>query len=129
MIDKAYIIDDDEISILLTSMMLESNHFARQIEEFLHPEEALQNLQTVPDEVLPQIIFLDLNMPILNGWEFLDALSVKEDRFQGKCAVFILTSSIDAQEKELAKQYSMVCGFLQKPLNEQQLAQISKQVS
>ena len=128
MIDRAYIIDDDEISVFLTSMMLEANLFARHIEEYPYAEDALQSLQTVPEELLPQIIFLDLNMPVINGWEFLDALAARKDRFKGKCSVFILTSSVDAQEKELAKRYDMVCGFLQKPLDEQQLAHISEQV-
>ena len=128
MINKAYIIDDDDISIFLTSMMLESNLFARNIESYVNPTEALFKLQHIPDENLPEIILLDLNMPVLNGWEFLETITQQESRFLGKCHVFILTSSVDPLEKEQAAQYKLVNGFLRKPLDESSLAFMNRAV-
>lgn len=128
MINRAYIIDDDDISVFLTSMMLESNLFARDIESYVNAADALHKLQQLPDESLPDIILLDLNMPIVNGWEFLDTISRQEARFLGKCHVFILTSSVAPLEKEQATQYKLVDGFLHKPLDESSLAFINQAV-
>lgn len=126
MIDRAYIIDDDEISIFLTSTVLEAEKFARHIECYQFAPIALEKLIKVSDQLLPQVIFLDLNMPVLNGWDFLDTLTMQEGRYLGKCRIFILTSSIDTQEKELAKQYKLVSGFLQKPIDETELSRIKR---
>jgi len=128
MIKSAYIIDDDDISIFLTSMMLESNLFARNIESYVNPTEALFKLQHMPAENLPEVILLDLNMPVLNGWDFLETITRQESRFLGKCHVFILTSSVDPLEKEQAAQYKLVNGFLRKPLDEASLAFMTKAV-
>lgn len=124
MIDRAYIIDDDEISIFLTSTLLEAEKFARHIECYQYATAALEKLVKVSDNLLPQVIFLDLNMPELNGWDFLDTLMTQEERYLGKCRIFILTSSIDTQEKELARQYKLVSGFLKKPIDETELSRI-----
>ncbi|MBC5772683.1 response regulator [Pontibacter sp. KCTC 32443] len=128
MIDRAFIIDDDEISIFLTSVMLETELFARHIESFDNAKDALIQLRNSNNELLPQVIFLDLNMPVLSGWEFLDALTENEERYKDKCSVFILTSSVDEQEKELAKQYRLVTGFLQKPLDERAIRRIKSRI-
>ncbi len=77
-----------------------------------------ENEQTIPD-----VIFLDLNMPEINGWEFLDVLSQQEQKYLNKCQVFILSSSVDSLEKEKAKTYKLVRAFLHKPLDEDELAQ------
>ncbi|MEJ8757265.1 response regulator [Pontibacter sp. H259] len=128
MINRAYIIDDDDISVFLTSMMLESHLFARTIESYVNVEDALYQLQHIPDENLPDVILLDLNMPVLNGWDFLETISQQESRFLGRCHVFILTSSVDPLEKQQATQYKLVNGFLRKPLDESSLAFITKAV-
>lgn len=121
MIDRAYIVDDDEISIFVTSVLLETEGFAGTVESYLYAEEALKNLLHGSEAAWPEIIFLDLNMPILSGWAFLDALTAQQDRFAGRCHVFILTSSVDPQEKERAGQYALVKGFLRKPLEPAEL--------
>lgn len=126
MINRAYIIDDDEISVFLTSILLETELFADHIESFESAQDALARLKESSSNLLPQVIFLDLNMPVLSGWDFLDALTMQQDRLQGKCDIFILTSSVDEQEKELARKYKLVSGFLQKPLDEKIIRQIKQ---
>lgn len=129
MIERTYIIDDDEISVFLTSMLLETTGFTQHIETYQHAGAALQKLQKAPDLMLPQVIFLDLNMPAMTGWDFLDVLTLNEERYLNKCLVFILTSSVDAKEKERATKYRLVKGFLRKPLDEEELAHIAPTVN
>lgn len=124
MIKKAYIIDDDEVSLFLTYMLLESGSYVSYIESFENAENALKKLEKEDSQTIPDIIFLDLNMPDISGWEFLDILSKHEKRYLNKCKVFILSSSVDSTEKEKAKDYKLVTAFLQKPLDEDELARV-----
>lgn len=122
MIKKAYIIDDDEVSLFLTSMLLESGSYVREIESFESAENALKTLENLDTNAIPNVIFLDLNMPDLSGWEFLDIISLQEQKYINRCKVIILSSSVDVMEKEKAKDYKLVAAFLHKPLDEDELA-------
>lgn len=124
MIEKAYIIDDDEVSLFLTSMLLESGSYVRHVVSFESAEHALEKLKQEEIHAIPNIIFLDLNMPDLSGWEFLDLLSQQEQKYINKCKVFILSSSVDTAEKEKAKSYKLVTAFLHKPLDEDELTKV-----
>ena len=85
-----------------------------QIEEFLSAQEALEKIKSVdPSETL--LIFLDINMPVLNGWEFLDAY--RSNFPERKDTIVILSSSIDFQDRQKAMEYPIVSGFLEKPLS------------
>jgi CheY-like chemotaxis protein len=121
MINKAYIIDDDEVSLFLTSMLLESGSYVKQIESFESANVALKTLEQEEQSTIPNVIFLDLNMPDMSGWEFLDILSQQESKYLNKCKIFILSSSVDNTEKEKAKTYNLVSAFLHKPLDEEEL--------
>lgn len=69
-----YIIDDDKLSIRLMSMLISKNNFCEEIVSFYNPQTALDQLKnnaSNPSQ-LPDVILLDLNMPVLDGWQFLD---------------------------------------------------------
>ena len=127
MIKKVFIVDDDEISIFILESFLMTEGFAEEFVGFLDAEEALQVLLDAADEDLPEIIFLDLNMPVLSGWDFLDALQPYEDKLLGKCNIYILTSSVDPAEIKRAQDYKLVVDYLHKPLNEAAIEKIVKQ--
>lgn len=124
MISKVFVIDDDEISVYLTSLVLEEAVFAREIYTYSSADEALANLSLTEDAPLPDLILLDLNMPIKSGWDFLDTLRPYENDLKGKLDVFILTSSIADSDKDRSRTYPLVRGFLHKPLDEASLAHI-----
>jgi CheY-like chemotaxis protein len=124
---KAYIIDDDQICHFITRHLIKTENLAREVSCFFEAEEALQ-LLTAQDK-LPDMIFLDLNMPNMNGWQFLDALRPYTDLIQPKIKIFILTSSVDAVDQEKALEYPFVAGYFLKPLQPDDLETIRQLVS
>ncbi len=124
MVHKVHIIDDDDISMYLTSMVLEEAGFGCEIHTYHSAEEALQTLPLKGATPLPEVILLDLNMPAKSGWDFLDALRPHEQQLMGKLDVFILTSSIASSDKERSLSYPLVRGFIHKPLDEKSLLMI-----
>jgi CheY-like chemotaxis protein len=111
---KAFIIDDDHICHFITRHLIISEDLAQEVMCFYQAEEALQRL--LSGDSLPEMIFLDLNMPHMNGWQFLDALRPHEARLRSQTRIFILTSSMDPADQEKAWQYASVAGYFLKPL-------------
>lgn len=74
-----------------------------------------------------QVILLDLNMPLISGWDFLGLLNRHEEQLQDQCLVYLLTSSMDPADKIRAQAYPVVAGFLSKPLTREKIQQIRDQ--
>lgn len=126
MINRVFIIDDDEISVYLTSLMLEEAGFVREVRTYCSAEQALQELPPTVQDALPEVILLDLNMPVKSGWDFLEILRPYENELRDKLKIFILTSSIAASDKDRSESYPLVRGFLHKPLDDDSLNFILK---
>lgn len=88
-------------------------NIAEQVEEYLEAEKALARLANIsPDE--KTLILLDINMPVMNGWDFLNQYLEKNQHRKDK--IIMLSSSIDFQDQQKAKKYDCVEGFIEKPL-------------
>ena len=110
---KIFLIDDNTIDLLISRKLLLKHNSDLTVIEFSKAQEAVVALQNT-EEALPDLVLLDLNMPGMNGWEFLEAvkpLSRPPER------VFILTSSLDERDKAMATEYPSVKGYITKPLN------------
>ncbi|HSI89891.1 MAG TPA: response regulator [Adhaeribacter sp.] len=124
MLSKIYIVDDDEISIFITEAILEEFGYLGMLESYLDPVEAFNRILgfVLEKQDGKFLIFLDLNMPGISGWEFLDRLSEYEETLRDRCFVVILSSAVDGREILKSTQYSLVLNFVPKPLDETSLA-------
>jgi CheY-like chemotaxis protein len=115
-VDLAYIIDDDEVIIYLTEILVKEVEFCDELKTFTCAERALDALKVAFEKKMeiPSVILIDLNMPIMDGWRFLDQL-IELDK-EEKIAVFVFTSSIDPRDIERAKNYKMIKDYIVKPL-------------
>ena len=120
---KTYLIDDDDLSVYLTEHLLRVEGFSNCICTFQSAGEALYKLVGQQQRV-PQIVFLDLNMPLMNGWQFLDALAPHREALRGNCHIYILTSSLALNDLEKSKQYDLVAGLIHKPLDSKEIRAI-----
>jgi CheY-like chemotaxis protein len=127
--ELVFIIDDDDIIIYLTQKLLESYKFCDKMEAFLDGSNAIKRLEFMikNDEKLPDIILFDLNMPIMDGWEFVDEylrLPIIKN-----IPLFVFTSSVNPSDKEMSYKYPAIKGFIQKPLTNQKIDKILRMVS
>lgn len=110
---KILIIDDDAIVLFVQEKMLNRCGFSNNLFSFKEASAALAFLKDQPVEE-NFLILLDINMPEMNGWDFLDAL--KEFSTSESIKVIMVTSSIDQYDKRKADCYSNVIGFIEKPI-------------
>jgi CheY-like chemotaxis protein len=111
---RTLIVDDDSIIIFIHKKLVGKCGYPLAPETYLNGREALDNLMSTADESTLSIVLLDINMPVMSGWEFLDAIQDKP--FAKNMKVAMVTSSVDASDKLKAKTYSQVVGFLEKPI-------------
>jgi CheY-like chemotaxis protein len=126
---KTYLIDDDYLAIYLTEQLLRAEGFSNTICTFQSAKKALDKLLIrARENLLPQVVFLDLNMPEMNGWQFLDALVPYEEELRGSCSIYILTSSLALSDLEKSKEYELVAGMIHKPLDSREIRAIQSRL-
>jgi CheY-like chemotaxis protein len=120
-IELACIIEDDPMHLFLTKKYIELTGLVEKILVCKNGKDAYDTLKAlfVNSEKLPQLIFLDLNMPVWDGWQFLDEFTkipVKE-----KITIYILTSSIHQEDINRAETYSLTSNYFVKPISQEQM--------
>lgn len=121
-IDKVLVVDDDDNWCFLTKIVLEDSGVGNQILTAHNGEEALNELQKIlaQGEKLPELIILDLKMPVMDGFEFLDEFTKLTLWNLNQTKVFISSSSCLSKDKQRAETYP-ISGFVTKPLTEENL--------
>ena len=118
----AWLIDDDELCNFLTDRILQSNNFCSETRSFTNAQDALTELEASSRKgMFPDFIFLDINMPVLDGWGFLNAYQNFPKEVKENCTLYILSSSVDEEDINKSKLHEDVQGFLSKPLKKMDL--------
>lgn len=123
-IDLAYIIDDDPTTIELVRLNNERFGFCDTLESFTDPYEAVKTLTIALQNHtnIPQMILLDINMPVMDAWDFLDRMN--DVLLEANVSVFILSSSINPKDMDKSATYSSVLKYVMKPLGLDKIATI-----
>ncbi len=135
MLDTILFIDDDPITLMLCKMVITKASFSKEIATAKNGEEALRyfdmlkQINSGPElKKQPQLIFLDLNMPVMGGWEFLESFSTADYSDYNSIKVIILSSTIDPEDLEKSKKYPMIIDFLSKPISKEMLEYIKGKI-
>ncbi|WP_157831430.1 response regulator [Confluentibacter flavum] len=111
------LVDDDPIFHIIFTRMIKKVYPELSVNSSLNGKIALEYLNTNYSEESQYIILLDINMPVYNGWQFLDIIKKKEIILNNNIIIFVVTSSTDLDDIKRAKSYSFVKDTLSKPLS------------
>ena len=120
---RIYIIDDDPMYQLVTKKLIEKTSLFDDSKSFVNGSEALSYFENTGD--IPDVILLDIEMPEMDGWDFLNQLLSIEKKFDKEATIYIASSSIAIEDKMKAKNYPCVKDFLSKPMNIEKLKTIA----
>ena len=128
--ENVLLIDDNELDNFINQKIIESVNFAKNIyvnTSSTGAMEFLNNLRVLKDkekELYPQVLFVDINMPIMDGFQFIENLLKTDPQANTRSKIVILTTSLNPADKQRAESITENIIFLNKPLTESMLEQI-----
>lgn len=123
------LVDDDEINNFISIKLIKKASINTEIKACLNGRFAIDQLVEIQKKdpgMLPDYILLDINMPIMNGWEFLDEYKRLNIDPLGKSKVYIISSSVFSNDINKAKAYPLVRSFISKPLSVEKIHELFK---
>jgi two-component system, NarL family, nitrate/nitrite response regulator NarL len=128
MVDTTVLIDDSDIDLFIQKRFLEVYQFSKKLTTYRSAEEALEKLNSSKGEVAPDVIFLDLNMPNVDGFGFLEGFKELPKAIQDKSKIVVLTSSNSQKDRAQAFTHDNVVQFVTKPLKQADIEDLKKLV-
>ena len=127
--ETVMIIDDNMVDLYIISRMITKNNFGKNVLHYTEAEEAMKYLQENQDDIskLPQIIFVDIYMPLMSGFEFLEAYDSLLDTLKNYCKVYIISSTIDNEDIARSTSDKNVVSFHVKPITKEFLDRIAQE--
>lgn len=123
MINQVFCIDDDQITLILCDMVIKKAGFAQNVITAKNGREGLawfsnyfSKANKAERQEPPRLIFLDLNMPVMNGWDFLEDYLMKYADRIPDTKVVIISSTVNPEDFSRANRYEIVIDFINKPL-------------
>lgn len=121
------LIDDDKVYQFTAKMILEATGLTSSIKTFFNGKEAIDFL-LIPENqqvgILPDVIFLDINMPVMNGWNFLQAFEEMKHILPKNIIVYVVSSSVDESDIQKSKSFKTVTDYVIKPINKEKYRQL-----
>lgn len=108
------ITDDDPVTLFLHQTIVKKSELSTEQESFSSGQETLDYLDGHCEDGKPYLILLDINMPLMTGWELLDVINTKP--YSDQIYAVMVTSSIDRADHKKAKAYKQIIGYLEKPI-------------
>ncbi len=123
------VIDDEDIIQFIVKTIIENINSDIKILAFKNGEEGIESLKALlaSNNDMPDIILLDINMPVMNGWQFLDEFVKIKSQIAKKISIYILSSSTAQEDKGKASAYKDISGYLNKPIQAETLRKIALQ--
>ncbi|KIQ16576.1 hypothetical protein RT99_20805 [Flavobacterium sp. MEB061] len=124
--ETVMIIDDNLVDLYIISRMITKNNFGKNVLHYTEAEEAMKYLQENQDNVskLPQIIFVDIYMPLMSGFEFLEVYDTLSDALKNHCKTYVISSTIDNEDIARSSRNKNVVCFHVKPITKEFLDRI-----
>lgn len=126
MLNTILCVDDDPITLMLCKKVIIKAEFGQNIITAENGKVALDLFEEIKSSGgnYPQLIFLDLNMPVMNGWDFLDEFTKTASSYSDDTRVIILSSTIDPADYQRAEKYDIVSHFMPKPITVEMLNEL-----
>jgi CheY-like chemotaxis protein len=120
------VVDDDHINNLVCRKIITNTFPDSDVQAFTDPESALAYITATYGNTKDRnvILFLDINMPTLTGWDFLEAFARFDTQVKEQLKIYMLSSSVDHRDKDRAAKNKNVCGFIEKPLSKEWLCKM-----
>lgn len=124
------LVDDDELYLYLMEKTIHQVSKELVVNSFTDGEQAVEYITKCTDEKieLPEVIFLDINMPFLDGWGFLAEFKKLKSKIANKVNIYMVSSSIRETDVQRALDFEELTGYVVKPLHKAQLAKIFKKI-
>ncbi len=121
-------VDDDDIFQLITQRVIAQTNLVDTIKVFSNGLDAMDFLRSVAQNAaqLPEIILLDLNMPVMDGWEFLEEFTLLKPRLEKKITIYVVSSSIAPSDIQRAEAINEVTDYIIKPITTEKLLDMLK---
>lgn len=126
LVEKTVLIDDSDIDLFIQRRFLEVYEFSNHLVVYKSASEALNWLKQLDNESPPDVIFLDLNMPEIDGFGFLKKFNSLPEKVKAKSRIVVLTSSNSSQDKDQVFQNQNVIQFITKPLKQSDIENLKR---
>ena len=125
------LVDDDKIFQLTASKTIKATNLTDRVLQFENGEDALEYLKNNQDDLerLPDYIFLDINMPFVDGWMFLDDYKELKPKLAKRMTIYMVSSSIDPRDINRAKNHSEVSDYVIKPVTLERFIELIKKAA
>ncbi|MBC7653798.1 MAG: response regulator [Oligoflexus sp.] len=125
-VQRAFIIDDDEVYVYAIKRLIKIQNLCEEVLVFTDGQQAVDYLLENKDDVtpMPEVIIIDVNMPVLDGWGFINEFQKIDFNLTNNTKLFMVSSSIDPRDVKKAKEIPMIIKYIFKPITFEELKEV-----